>query len=59
MIFLTLLSALLLSGIAGYYSILGLAAIFTGAFWPIVFMGSSKNLGFFLKKMYKNFIKIL
>ena len=40
MIFLTLLSALLLSGIAGYYSILGLAAIFTGAFWPIVFMGS-------------------
>jgi len=40
MIFLTLLSALLLSGIAGYYSIIGLAAIFTGAFWPVVFMGS-------------------
>jgi len=44
MIFLTLLSALLLSGIAGYYSILGLAAIFTGAFWPIVFMGSVLEL---------------
>jgi hypothetical protein len=40
MIFLTLLSALLLSGIAAYYSVIGLAAIFTGAFWPIVFMGS-------------------
>jgi len=40
MIILTLLSALLLSGIAAYYSIIGLAAIFTGAFWPIVFMGS-------------------
>ena len=40
MITLTLLSALLLSGIAAYYSIIGLAAIFTGAFWPIVFMGS-------------------
>jgi len=40
MIMLTLLSALLLSGIAAYYSIIGLAAIFTGAFWPIVFMGS-------------------
>ena len=40
MIYLTLLSALLLSAIAGYYSIIGLAAIFTGAFWPIVFMGS-------------------
>lgn len=40
LIALTLLSALLLSGIAAYYSIIGLAAIFTGAFWPIVFMGS-------------------
>jgi hypothetical protein len=40
MTFLTLLCALALSGIAAYYSILGLAAIFTGAFWPIVFMGS-------------------
>lgn len=40
LISLTLLSALLLSGIAAYYSIIGLAAIFTGAFWPIVFMGS-------------------
>jgi len=40
LIILTFLSALLLSGIAAYYSIIGLAAIFTGAFWPIVFMGS-------------------
>ena len=40
LIILTLLSALFLSGIAAYYSIIGLAAIFTGAFWPIVFMGS-------------------
>jgi len=40
MIMLTFLSAILLSGIAAYYSIIGLAAIFTGAFWPIVFMGS-------------------
>ena len=40
MIMLTFLSALLLSGIAAYYSIIGLAAIFSGAFWPIVFMGS-------------------
>ena len=44
MIYLTLLSALLLSVIAGYYSIIGLAAIFTGAFWPIVFMGSVLEL---------------
>jgi len=40
MIFLTFLSAILLSGIAAYYSVIGLASIFTGAFWPVVFMGS-------------------
>lgn len=41
MTFLTLLAALLLSGIAAYYSVIGLATIFVGAFWPVVFMGSS------------------
>jgi len=40
MIYLTFLSAILLSGIAAYYSVIGLASIFTGAFWPVVFMGS-------------------
>ena len=41
MTYLTFLAAILLSGIAGYYSIIGLAAIFMGAFWPVVFMASS------------------
>jgi septal ring factor EnvC (AmiA/AmiB activator) len=41
MIYFTFLAAILLSGIAGYYSIIGLAAIFMGAFWPVVFMASS------------------
>jgi len=41
MIYLTFLSAFLLSGIAAYYSVIGLAAIFTGAFWPVVLMGSA------------------
>jgi hypothetical protein len=41
MIHLTFLSAFLLSGIAGYYSIVGLALIFPGAFWPVVIMGSA------------------
>jgi hypothetical protein len=40
-ILLTFLSAFLLSGIAGYYSIVGLALIFPGAFWPVVAMGAS------------------
>jgi hypothetical protein len=43
-IYITLLSALLLSGIAAYYSVIGLASIFTGAFWPVVFMGSVLEL---------------
>ena len=40
MIFLTFLTALALSGVAGYYSVIGLAAIFPGSFWPIIIMGS-------------------
>lgn len=41
MIFLTFLTALALSGVAGYYSVIGLAAIFPGSFWPIIIMGST------------------
>lgn len=41
MIYLTFLAAFLLSGIAAYYSIIGLAAIFMGAFWPVVVMGGA------------------
>ena len=41
MIFLTFLAAFILSGIAGYYSVIGLALIFPGAFIPVVIMGSA------------------
>lgn len=41
MTYLTFFAAFLLSGIAAYYSVLGLAIIFSGAFWPVVFMGSA------------------
>jgi hypothetical protein len=40
MIFLTLLTALGLSGVAAYYSVIGLAQIFPGSFWPVIIMGS-------------------
>ena len=40
MTFLTLLTALALSGVSAYYSVIGLAAIFPGSFWPIIIMGS-------------------
>jgi hypothetical protein len=39
-IYLTFLNAILLSGVAAYYSVIGLASIFPGAFWPVVLMGS-------------------
>jgi len=41
----TLLVALGISGIAAYYSIIGLTAIFSAAFWPIVIMGTALEVG--------------
>ena len=43
--YLVLLTALVLSGTAAYYSIIGLTAIFSAAFWPIVIMGSVLEAG--------------
>lgn len=40
----TFLTGLLVSGMAGFYSVLGLAHIFTGAFWSIVILGSILEL---------------
>ena len=34
------LTAIALSGIAAYYSVIGLAQIFPGSYWPIIIMGS-------------------
>jgi flagellar basal body-associated protein FliL len=60
MVYLTFLSALLLSGIAAYYSIVGLASIFVGAFWPVVFMGSSLEFAKVVTTswLYRNWKKI-
>jgi len=43
--FLTLLSALSISGVAIFYSVIGLAAIFPGAFVPVVIMGGVLEVG--------------
>jgi len=43
--YLVLAVALILSSVAAYYSIVGLAAIFSGAFFSIVLMGSALELG--------------
>ena len=42
---LTLLSALSISGVAIFYSVIGLATIFPGAFVPVVIMGSVLEVG--------------
>jgi hypothetical protein len=34
------ITAIALSGIAAYYSVIGLAQIFPGSYWPIIIMGS-------------------
>ena len=43
--YLALLVALTLSGVAGWYSIIGLTAIFSASFWPIVIMGTTLEIG--------------
>jgi hypothetical protein len=42
---LVLFTALTISGVAAYYSIVGLTAIFASAFWSIVIMGTVLELG--------------
>ena len=42
---LTLLVALVISGIAAWYSIIGLTALFAGAWWPIIAMGGALEAG--------------
>ena len=42
---LTLLSALSVSGVAIFYSVIGLATIFPGAFVPVIIMGSVLEVG--------------
>ena len=39
------LTGITISAVAAWYSIIGLTAIFAGAFWPIVIMGSALEVG--------------
>lgn len=43
--YIALLSALAVSAVSAYYSIIGLTAIFSSQFWPIVIMGSVLEVG--------------
>lgn len=43
--YLVFFTGLAISAVAAYYSIIGLTAIFAGAFWPVVIMGTSLEIG--------------
>ena len=43
--YIALIVALALSGVAGWYSIIGLTAIFSASFWPVVIMGTILEIG--------------
>ena len=43
--YLALLVALVVSGVSAYFSIIGLTAIFASAFWPIIIMGATLEVG--------------
>ena len=45
MIILTLVTAIAISIVSAYYSIIGLTTIFAASFWPVVIMGSFLELG--------------
>lgn len=40
-----LVTALVISAIAGYFSVIGLATIFTGAYWSVVIMAAALEIG--------------
>jgi hypothetical protein len=41
----TLVAALALAGVSGWFSITGLTAIFVGAFWPVIVLGAAFECG--------------
>lgn len=57
--YVTLLVAFVLSAVAAYYSVLGLTAIFSAAFWPVVIMGSALEVGKIITAMWlhKNWMR--
>lgn len=43
--YLALIVALAVSAVSGYYSIVGLTAIFSAAYWPVIIMGATLEAG--------------
>ena len=51
-IFILILTTLAIAGCAAFFSIYGLAAIFSGIFWPVVLMGTSLEAGKLMAASY-------
>lgn len=51
----TLLTALAISAISAYYSVVGLTAIFAAAYWPIMIMGGVLELGKVVTTMWLHY----
>lgn len=49
---LLILTTLSIAGAAAFFSVYGLAQIFTGAFWPVVFMGGALEAGKLMAASY-------
>lgn len=45
LILVLLIASLAIAGSAAYFSVIGLAAMFSAAYWPVIVMGSSLELG--------------
>ena len=43
--YISLITALAISGVSAYFSIIGLTAIFSGSYWPVIIMGSALEVG--------------
>ena len=43
--YLAFLTSLLVAGVAAYFSVIGLATIFAGSFWPVVIMAGALEVG--------------
>ena len=43
--YLAFLTSLLVAGVAAYFSVIGLATIFAGSFWPVVVMAGALEVG--------------
>ena len=43
--YLAFVTSLLVAGVAAWFSVIGLATIFSGSYWPVIIMGGVLEIG--------------